>query len=79
MKEKLRRFAYVLLLAIHLIMVFIVPVVPWVIALAHPKTWLVILACCVFIFIQLPIMIYACTKEHSIIDKLVEKIENIKI
>lgn len=76
MRNRMKKFAYVLLLAIHLIMVFVVPVVPWLIALAHPTPWLIALAVVVFMFIQLPIMIYASTKEHSIVEKLLHKIES---
>ena len=75
MKKRLHKFAYLLLLALHLIAVFVVPIVPWVITLMHPQWYTVIAAICIFVLIQLPIMLYAATKDHSIIDKLIAKIK----
>lgn len=76
MKKKLHKFGYLLLLALHLIAVFVVPIVPWIITLIHPQWYMVVMAICIFTFIQLPIMLYAATKEHSIIDRLIEKIKD---
>lgn len=76
MKKKLHKFGYLLLLALHLMLVFVVPIIPWIITLIHPQWYMVVMAICIFTFIQLPIMLYAATKEHSIIDKLIEKIKD---
>ena len=78
MKKKLYKFGYLLLLALHLILVFVVPVIPWIFVLHNPHWWSILIAVGVFGVVQLPIMLYAATKDHSIIDKLFNKIKELE-
>ena len=78
MKKKLHKFGYLLLLALHLMLVFVVPIIPWIIVLHHPHWWSILIAVVIFGMIQLPIMLHEATKDHSIIDRLFAKIKELE-
>lgn len=75
MKRKLKKFAYTLLLALHLMIVVFVPLIPWILLWYFQHNWLIAAGVVTFVFIQLPIMFYASTKDESIVDKLIDKID----
>lgn len=73
-KKKLSQFMWCLLLTLHLILVYIVPSAPLFLAIKFGNVGLIVAAVLVFILVQIPIMFYAATKPHNLIEKLLEKI-----
>ena len=77
MKQKLQKFAWMLALMLHSFVVVCIPVTSWVVALIVKQPWMYITAAVLYFFVQVPIAIYAMTKEHSIFDRIIEKIKNL--
>ena len=70
-KTKLKLFGYCVLLTLHFILVYFVPGLPWYFVIKHGHDLGYILMGCITVFLQIPIMVYATTKEHSIMERLV--------
>lgn len=76
MKNRLKLFGYCILLTLHVILVYFVPGLPWYFVVKHGHDLGFILMGIITVFLQLPIMIYATTKENSIMERLVMKIRD---
>jgi uncharacterized membrane protein len=77
MKRKLKKLGLMLALMLHSFVVVCIPVTSWVVAIAIEKTWMYIIAAVLYFFVQVPIAVYAITKNNSIFDKIIERIRNI--
>ena len=71
LKTRLKLFGYCVLLTLHFILVYFVPGLPWYFVIKHGHDLGYILMGCITVFLQIPIMVYATTKEHSIMERLV--------
>ena len=76
-KTKLKLFGCCVLLTLHFILVYFVPGLPWYFVIKHGHDLGYILMGCITVFLQIPIMIYATTKEHSIMEQLVMAIRDL--
>lgn len=76
-KTKLKLFGCCVLLTLHFILVYFVPGLPWYFVIKHGHDLGYILMGCITVFLQIPIMIYATTKEHSIMERLVMTIREL--
>lgn len=76
-KTKLKLFGCCVLLTLHFILVYFVPGLPWYFVIKHGHDLGYILMGCITVFLQIPIMIYATTKEHSIMERLVMAIRGL--
>ena len=66
------------MLTLHCLVVVCIPSVTWLIAFYHPVWWMIVLAIFLYIVVQLPIMVYACSKQNNIYDRIISKILEIK-
>lgn len=76
-KTKLKLFGCCVLLTLHFILVYFVPGLPWYFVIKHGHDLGFILMGCITVFLQIPIMIYATTKEYSIMERLVMAIREL--
>ena len=76
MKRKLKKLGWMLTLMLHSFVVVCIPVTSWIVAIAIEKTWMYIVAAVLYFFVQVPIAVYAITKDNSIFDKIIEHIRN---
>ena len=77
LKTKLKLFGCCVLLTLHFILVYFVPGLPWYFVIKHGHDLGYFLMGCITVFLQIPIMIYATTKEHSIMERLVMRIREL--
>ena len=77
LKTKLKLFGCCVLLTLHFILVYFVPGLPWYFVIKHGHDIGYILMGCITLFLQIPIMVYATTKENSIMERLVMKIREL--
>ena len=77
MKRKLKKLGLLLLLMVHSFVVVCIPVTSWVVALIVKQPWLYMLSAVLYLFVQVPIAVYAMIKKNSIFDKIIDKITHI--
>ena len=77
LKTKLKLFGCCVLLTLHFILVYFVPGLPWYFVIKHGHDLGYILMGCITLFLQIPIMVYATTKENSIMERLVMSIREL--
>ena len=75
MKRKLKKLGWMITLMLHSFVVVCIPVTSWIVAVAINKGWMYVVATALYFFVQVPIAIYAITKDNSIFDKIIDHIK----